>query len=121
MSGTLRLTVDTDATPATTAIREAAHAAPTLLVLTDRVLTDVAAELGGTDAAVRFLVDLAGEIGRPLGVNVETAADTSSTAFIAPRGWSQERLSGWVAAKHEELVAEFGEAVRIGAEPGGAG
>ena len=85
-------------------------------MLTGQLMGDLAGQLGSVDAAVRFLVDLAGEIGRPLGVNVVTGAGTSSTAFIPPRSWSEERLAGWVAGHHRELAAEFGEVTRVGAE-----
>jgi len=46
-------------------------------------------------------------VGRPIGVNTPTP-DGSRTVFIAPKAWSQERLSGWVAARHQELEAQFG-------------
>ena len=117
MTRRLTVQVDTEAIPAATAVRDAVQAAPALLVLTGQMMADLAGQLGLADAAVQFLVDLAGEIDRPLGVNVETGPGTSSTAFIAPRSWTPERLQGWVAARHEELAAEFGEVTRIGAGP----
>ena len=46
----------------------------------------------------------------PIAVNVERGADASTTAVIAPRSWSQERLKGWTAGKHEALSAMFGPA-----------
>ena len=114
MTGTMRLAVDTDAIPAATAVREAAQAAPALLVLTGQMLGDLAGQLGSADAAVRFLVDLAGEIDRPLGVNVGTGQDTLSTVFISPRGWTDQRLQGWISGHHAELAAGFGDIVRMG-------
>ena len=97
------------------AIRAAAAGAP-LLVITGRAFGDLATELGGADIAAGHLLELAEQTGRPIGVNVQTGVDTSRTAFIGPRSWSEERLQGWVAAKHEELAAEFGEVTPVGAE-----
>ena len=118
MSGTLRLSVDPEAVPIVTAIREAAHAAPALLVLTGRAAGDLADQLGSVDAAVRFLVDLATEIGRPIGLNAETGEGRSQTMFVAPKGWSEQRLAGWVAGRHAELESEFGDIAGVRAEGG---
>ena len=117
MGATARVMIDPETVSVAVAIRTAAEAVP-MLVIQQRALVDLAAELGGMDGAVGFLVDLAGEIGRPLAVNVETGADTSSTAFLAPRSWNAERLQGWVATRHGELEAEFGAVTRVGVGPG---
>ena len=108
MSRTLNLQVDPAAVSMAAAIRTAAQGAPAL-VITSRVLSHLAAELGGHEAAARYLFGLAESIGKPVAVNVDTGTETSSTAFIAPRSWTQERLAGWVAARHEELAEQFGE------------
>jgi hypothetical protein len=113
VSKALTITADPARVSMASAIRATAEAAP-LLVLTVRAVRDLVAELGGEEAAVRFLLELAEINDRPIGVNVETGIDRSSTVFIPPRGWTQERLSGWVAAKRDELEAEFGEVVRVG-------
>ena len=118
MSNTLRVTVDSETVPITMAIREAAHAAPALLVLTGQVAGDLADQLGSVDAAVRFLVDLATEIGRPIGLNAETDEGRSQTMFVAPKSWSEQRLAGWVAARHQELESEFGAIAGVRAEGG---
>ena len=118
MTRRMTVQVDTDAISAATAVREAATAAPGLLVLTGRMMADLAGQLGSMDAGVRFLVDLAGEIDRPLGVNVETGSGTSSTVLISPRSLSPERLQGWVAAKHEQLAEQFGEIAGVRPEGG---
>ena len=120
MTRRMTVTVDPSALSMAAAIRTAAQASP-LLVITSRVLSHLAAELGGHEAAARYLFGLAESIGKPVAVNVDTGAETSSTVFIAPRSWTEERLAGWVAAKHEELAAEFGEVTRVGADPGGVG
>ena len=118
MSGTLRVTVDAEAVPIAAAIREAAQAAPAPLVVTGRAAGDLADHLGSVDAAVRFLMNLATEIGRPIGLNAETDEGRSQTMFVAPKGWSEHRLAGWIAAKHQELESEFGDIAGVRAEGG---
>ncbi len=112
---TARLLVDPAAVPMTAAIRAAAEAAP-CLVLGQGALVDLAAELGGMEAAAGFLLTIAEELDTPIGVNVAMDADRSSTTFLAPGHWATERLSGWVAGHHVELEAEFGEVARAGSE-----
>lgn len=113
MSRALRLTVDPSSISVAATIRRAAGISP-LLVLTGRDLGDLAAELGSMEAASGSLLQIAEDIGKPIGVNLPTGPDTSSTAFIAPRGWSDERLAGWIAGHHTELEAELGEIVTVG-------
>lgn len=50
--------------------------------------------------------------GRPIAVNLPTD-DGSRTVFVAPRDWTEERLRGWVAGRHEELGAAFGPATPV--------
>jgi len=115
MSRRLHITADPAAVSIASAIRAAAEAAP-LLVVSGRALADLARELGGEEAAAAFLLTLAEEIGHPIAVNMATGADTSSTAFIPPRGWSTERVAGWVAGRHQELEREFGDVSRASAD-----
>ena len=115
MSTAARVTVNPRAVSMAASIRVAARAAA-LLVLTGRALGDLGAELGSPAAAAGWLAALVQEIGKPVAVNFATGAGTSSTAFIAPRSWSRERLQGWIGARHAELEAEFGEVARVGAE-----
>jgi hypothetical protein len=84
--------------------------------LTLRALAQLTAELGGPEAAARFLLDLAAETGRPFAVNVPGPDGDSTTQFYAPWGWTEERLRGYVAGFADELEATFGEvsAVRGG-------
>jgi len=99
--GTLRLQVDPEAVSVSAAIRSAAQASPL--------------ELGGVEGAAEYLHQVAQATGRPIAVNLVTGADSASTtAFVSPRGWTQERLDGWVAGHHQELEAEFGPVQRIG-------
>ena len=113
MTRRLTVTVDPSALSMAASIRAAAQAAP-MLVLTTRALRNLADELGGHEHAADFLLNLAEAIGRPIAVNLPTGPDTSSTAFLPPRGWTEERLQGWVAGHHQELESEFGHVARVG-------
>ena len=84
-----------------------------LVVVSHRALDDLVDELGGYDGAARRLLTIATNTGRPLAVNVPTE-DGSRTMFVAPKGWTEERLRGWAAGRHEELEAMFGPATPVG-------
>jgi len=90
--------------------RLSARDGSSLVVVTGRAYGELVDELGGDDAAARHLARVATNVGRPLAVNLPTGADTSRTIFVAPRGWSEERLAGWAAGRHAELEAAFGPA-----------
>jgi hypothetical protein len=105
---TLRAVLDTRQGRPSVAIAAAAGSAP-LLVLTARLLAELAAELGGDDVAARFLHRLVERTGRPIGLNVPTATG-SQTTFWAPANWTTERLAGWVGAHHAALESMFGAA-----------
>ena len=89
--------------------RAAAYAGSPPVVVSGRAWCDLAAELGGDDAAVRYLVKLAGNTRRPIAINLP-APDGSTTVFIAPRDWTDERLRGWAAGHAEALQQMFGPA-----------
>ena len=112
MSKSLTVAVDPQAVSMAETLRRMAPIVPRVVVK-QGALADLASELGGYEAATQFLADLAHETGKPIGLNVQTGPDTSSTAFLALRDWTEERLAGWVAAKHEELEREFGAAVLL--------
>ena len=112
MSKGLHLTVDPSRVSMAAAIRQAARAAP-LLVVKAAALRDLVHELGGHEAAAEHLLTIAEEIGRPVGANLERG-DGSQTVFVAPRSWSQERLQGWIGGHHEEIEDAFGPAVAMG-------
>jgi hypothetical protein len=89
-------------------VRELARLGPAC-VISHRMAAELEAELGSAKQVAKYLARLATRVGRPIGMNGPTEAG-SQTIFISPRGWSDERLAGWVAAKHQELEAEFGPA-----------
>ena len=80
-----------------------------LTVLTFRALIQLGQELGGPEAAARFLFDLGTETGRPFAVNVPAPDGNSTTQSYAPKGWTRERLLGYAAGFADELEAAFGE------------
>jgi len=106
---TLHVTVDADHASLAGVIETAAVSGP-LVVLTARMFQQLARELGSHDAAMRHLLVVSTKANRPVGCNFPTP-DGSRTAFLAPPTWSQERLRGWVGARHEEIAQMFGPGV----------
>jgi hypothetical protein len=111
--GKLTIRADPRAVSMAAAIRAAAGAAP-LFVLTGRAFGDLSKELGGCEAAAGYLHRVAQKIGRPIGINFTVGADQSRTVFIPPKGWSEQKLAGWVGGFHAELEGEFGQVSRMG-------
>lgn len=114
MSRCLHVTLAPAAVKPSRAIAQAARLSP-LLVLTHRTFNDLAAELGSDHAAMRHLLRVSGNVGRPIGCNFETGTG-SRTVFLAPHSWTPERLQGWVAGKHQEIADAFGPAVPLPVE-----
>jgi len=112
MSRSMRVTVDAAKVSPSRVIRESAGLAP-LTVVSVRMLIELSDELGGHEAAGMFLLSVAEDLGRPIGVNVPTLDGNSRSMFLAPKGWSQERLAGWVAGRHQEIETAFGPATPV--------
>jgi len=112
MSRSVRVTVDASRVSPSETIRRSAGLAP-LTMVRGRMLIELADELGGYEEAGRFLYGIAEDLGRPIGVNVPTLDGNSRSMFMAPKGWSQERLAGWVAGRHREIEAAFGPATPV--------
>jgi len=104
----LHVTVDAGQASLAEVIETAARSGP-LLILTERMLRMLTVELGSHDAAMRHLLAVSTKANRPIGANFPTA-NGSRTAFVAPSTWTQERLRGWVAGRHEEISEMFGPA-----------
>lgn len=110
MSTTLRVTLGE--TAGTAAAIEAAALAGPMVVLTERTYRVLTAELGDHAAAMGFLLRVSEEADKPIGVNFPTP-EGSRTCFLAPRGWTQDRLRGWIGARHEEIAEVFGPGVPL--------
>ncbi len=115
MTRTARITIDSATVSPARAIAAAARSAP-LLVVSHHAFNDLCAELGGEEPAARHLARVATNTGKPIAANLPTGEGTSTTVFISPKGWTPERLRGWVGGHHAELEAMFGAAtIREGA------
>jgi hypothetical protein len=108
-SSALRLTIDTECLRPSAVLRAAAEAGTTV-GLTHRMLRDLEAELGGMDPAIEWLIGLAAMTGRPVFVNLPNGPDASQTIALAPKGWGQERLAGFVGGLKGELESVYGPA-----------
>ncbi len=82
---------------------EAAIGKGGLPVLTPEALDYLRDELGGMDALADYLFGLVNKAQRPIGVH-----DGARTTFIGPRGWTNERLAGYISVHQEALSAAFG-------------
>ncbi len=117
MTTVATLTIDADHISPSRSIAALARAAGrTLVVMTGRSYGELVSELGSDEAAARHLARVATNSGTPIAVNLPTGAETSTTVFVSPRGWSSDRLAGWAAGRHAELEATFGDAPPLGVE-----
>ena len=108
MTTTARITINSETVSPAQAIAAAARSTP-LLVVSHRAFRDLADELGGEEHAARHLARVATNTGRPIAANLPTATG-STTVFVSPKGWTPERLQGWVGGHHAELEEAFGPA-----------
>ena len=106
---TAHLLVDTATISPTALLRRTAEAGA-VVGLTHRMLRDLERELGGMEAAVAWLLELATLAGRPVFINVPNGPDAGQTIALAPPSWSQERLAGFVGGLSEGLEELFGKA-----------
>jgi hypothetical protein len=121
MSGTARITIDAERVSVARSVAALARASARnggpLVVVTSRMYGELERELRSPEAVARHMARVATNTGRPLAVNIADGEDRSQTLFVAPNGWSEERLAGWAAGHHQELKAMFGPAtVRRGVD-----
>jgi hypothetical protein len=64
-------------------------------------------ELHSAAAVVQWAAELARQLDRPVLLNIPDRDGSSHTVTLAP-GWTQERLAGYLAARHEELAEAYG-------------
>ena len=103
------MTIDAATISPSKTLAMTARLAP-LVVVTGRAYGEMLAELGDAEAVIAHLIRVATNVGKPLAVNLPSGPDTSSTIFLGPKGWSEERVMGWVAGHREALEAAFGDA-----------
>jgi len=109
MSGGARVQVDAATVSPSRSLAMTARLAP-LVVVTDRCYREMVDELGDADAVVRHIARIATDLGKPIGVNLTSGPDASSTVFIGPKHWSDERVAGWIGRHREALERQFGDA-----------
>jgi hypothetical protein len=74
-------------------------------------------ELKSVEAVARWATALTIRLDRVLMLNIPDRDGSSHTVTLAPPGWTQERLQGYIAARHEELEEAYGPIARIGRGP----
>jgi len=67
------------------------------------VLHGLVEELGGLEGMLAWLVTVADQAQRPIGLHL-----AGTTTILSPPGWAQQRVEGWVAAQAGGLEASFG-------------
>ncbi len=99
-----------------TALIRASSRTGAMTALTYRAFLRLAEERGGDMAAMEWLLKQATRAQAPICVNAPTTRDPlgpSTTFVVPPKGWSPERVGGWVGARHQELEETFGPAERV--------
>lgn len=76
------------------------------------VMLDLFSELGEWGRVWAWIEALAALVDKPIMCNVQVA-DGSQTAVIPPRGWTHERLGGYIAGFHGQLESAFGRIERV--------
>jgi hypothetical protein len=115
MAGTLNIRTrlrPTDSPSEVYAAMAAVIPPETLLSFGGGILRELRQELHTWERVAEWAADLARRLNRPVLLNFPGPNDTSRTIALAP-GWSQEKLSGYLAARHVELEAAYGEIERI--------
>jgi len=103
------VTIDAATVSPSKALAMTARLAP-LVVVTGRAYGEMLAELGSDELVIAHVIRVATNVGKPIGVNLTSGTDTSTTVFIGPKHWSDERVAGWIGGHHEALEAAFGDA-----------
>lgn len=84
-------------------------------VLEQYTLDALSAELGGPDNAGRWLIDKATELDRPIMLHGLVPRRSGGFVIVpaTPRGWSDERILGYMGGLHEELGLLLGGEIEI--------
>jgi hypothetical protein len=101
------LMVADDESP-TAAIATAASR-PGLVLVTFRVLRELAGEIGGFDEAWEWVAALASRVDQPIAVMARWRGLTGDVVtFVKPGEWTPDQLSVWVASHFDDLEETFG-------------
>ena len=103
------VTIDAEHVSPSKALGVTARLAP-LVVVTDRCYGEMLAEFGSDELVIAHLIRVATNVDRPIGVNLTSGTDTSTTVFIGPKYWSDDRVPGWIGGHREALEQQFGDA-----------
>jgi len=106
---TAHVTIDAEHVSPSKALGVTARLAP-LVVVTDRCYGEMLAEFGSDELVIAHLIRVATNADKPIGVNLTSGPDRSTTVFIGPKHWSDERVAGWIGAHREALEQQFGDA-----------
>lgn len=80
-----------------------------LPAITHTVLNDLAKHMNmDMEAVATFLYDEANRCQKPIAINIPCGAG-SITQMMGPKGWTRERLMGWMATKKDALEQAFGD------------
>jgi hypothetical protein len=99
------------------AIRRVAAAGQATVVVTAATFSYLRRDCGSDKRALEWLTNLAAETGKPIALNLPDGPDRSVTTFVSPKGWTEERLRGFIAGRHAELEAVLGEVAEIRSVP----
>jgi hypothetical protein len=99
------------------AIRRVAAAGQATVVVTAATFSYLRRDCGSDKRALDWLAKLAAETGQPIALNLPDGEDRSVTTFISPKGWTEERLRGFIAGRHAELEAVLGEVAEVRSVP----
>ena len=111
------VTIDAATVSPSKALAATARLAP-LVVVSDRAYGEMLAELGSDELVIAHVTRVATNVGKPIGVNLTSGTDTSTTVFIGPKHWSGERVAGWIGGHREALEQQFGDATFSREMPG---
>lgn len=84
----------------------------TMLALGPGIFRELRQELKSVAAVIQWAADLAKRLDRIVLLNIPDKDGTSHTVTLAP-GWTQERLAGFIAGRHEEIAEAFGPIERV--------
>ena len=101
----LKIIYDSGEQKATEAVRTS-MTLQTDVVVGQNMVVDLQAELRDMQQVLLFLLDLAAQHNKPVGIHFDSP--NPLTVFVGPPAWSPEKLEGYVAAKRDSITSAFG-------------